>query len=193
MALLLSACTALPRVERHQHPLGYSLPPGAPNLYENAIVERFHLVARRPFRVNGVTLAPWLVATVLDEPVYGRSMGRATHEERVLLVHRVGYLMDTRNRAFGRILAIVETVIDPATQHRRIQFWLDVGWVRGGAASGEWSPPRATTQPVTIAEATVLMRPVHLLVARGYIAYAKANGLPVPSLMPAEDEQKEYL
>jgi len=188
LALLLSACTTLPVKEAtvsapapSSHPLGYTLPPDAPQLYDNEVYGRFHHVARRPYQVHGVKLAPWLLSHVLDEAVHGAAMGREV-TETVLLVHRVGYVTDNRNRQYGRILALVETLIDPATQYRMIQFWLDMGWVSAGEASGVWSQTKGVPRPVSRMEAADLMDPVHLLVAGGYLQYAKRHGLPVPTI-----------
>ncbi|HZY30817.1 MAG TPA: hypothetical protein VFF86_04160 [Candidatus Methylomirabilis sp.] len=173
-----------------QHPLGYTLPPDAPQLYDNEVFARFVKVRQRPFQVHGVKLAPWLIAHVLDEAVRGNAMGREATEP-VLLVHRVGYVTDTRNQAYGRILALVDTLIDPATQHRMIRFWVDQGWVTNGEATGRWSPWKTTSRPASREEAKGLMEPAHLLVAAGYVQYAKSHGLPAPTIpvVPVKSER----
>src|SRR3990167_6439718 len=184
IVLVLSACTSV-GVQQAQapssHPLGYTLPPDAPQLYDNEVFARFVQVRQRPFQVHGVKLAPWLIAHVLDEAVRGAAMGREATEP-VLLVHRVGYVTDSRNQAYGRILAIVETLIDPATQYRQIRFWVDQGWVQRGEADGVWSKGNMSTRPASREEARGLMEPVHLMVANGYLVYAKGHGLPVPTI-----------
>lgn len=197
LALLLSACTTLPVQEAAappasvSHPLGYTLPLGAPNIYDNAVFARFSLVADRPFQVHGTTLADWLMASVADESV--KSTG-ATFPKDMPLVHRVGYVMDARNRAFGRIIALVETLINPQTQDRLLLFSLDMGWVKTGEANGEWSETRGTMKPVTRQEAAEIMEPVHMLVAAGYAQFAKAHGLPVPTIpvVPVRTERKHH-
>ena len=195
MVLLLSACTTIPvreaPINHSSHPLGYTLPAEATNLYDNEVFARFVQVRQRPFQVNGVTMADWLIARVVDEPVRGPAMGRPGGEEPVLLVHRVGYVTDNRNQAYGRILALVETLIDPETQYRMIQFWIDKGWVTNGEANGEWSAVNTTTRPASREEAVSLMQPVHAMVAQGYIQYAKAHGLPEPTIpvVPVKTER----
>lgn len=197
--LLLSACTTLPAREAAvlpgpaSHPLGYTLPPDATQLYDNEVYGRFHRVAARPYQVHGVTLAPWLLSYVLDEAVWGTAMGRDSTES-VLLVHRVGYVTDNRNQQYGRILALVETLIDPATQYRMIQFRIDKGWVMNGEANGEWSDGNTTSRPASREEAVSLMQPVHLMVAHGYIQYAKAHGLLVPTIpvVPVTTERHQH-
>jgi len=197
-ALAWSACSTLPIQETaappmlSSHPLGYTLPPDAPQLYDNEVYGRFQHVARRPYQVHGVKLAPWLLVNILDEAVYGDAMGREITES-VLLVHRVGYVVDNRNREYGRILAIVDTLIDPATQYRRIRFWLDMGWVASGEVTGDWKG-KMTTEPVSRSEAVALMEPVHLLVTSGYLQYAKAHGLPVPTIpvVPVTTGEKHH-
>lgn len=191
---LLSACTTVgiqQGAAPSQHPLGYTLPAEATNLYDNEVFTRFVQVRERPFQVNGIKMADWLIARVVDEPVRGPSMGRPESVESVLLVHRVGYVTDNRNQAYGRILAIVETLIDPETQYRMIQFWIDKGWVTNGEANGEWSAVNTTTRPASREEAVPLMQPVHAMVAYGYIQYAKAHGLPEPTIpvVPVKTER----
>lgn len=182
--LILSACSTLPAQEApapsalSSHPLGYTLPPGAPNLYENEVFGRFMPVAQRPFQIHGMKLADWLLASVVDEPVMSTG---ASFPKDIRLVHRIGYVMDARNRQYARILALVETLINPHTQDRLILFSLDMGWVKTGEANGDWSETRGTMTPVSRQEARAIMEPVHLLVATGYAQYAKAHGLPVPT------------
>src|SRR3990167_4333883 len=85
-ALAWSACSTLPIQETaappmlSSHPLGYTLPPDAPQLYDNEVYGRFQHVARRPYQVHGVKLAPWLLVNILDEAVYGDAMGREITE-----------------------------------------------------------------------------------------------------------------
>lgn len=199
--IFFSACSALPLREaqtpptpvRSSHPLGYTLPPDAPQLYDNEVYGHFHHVARRPYQIHGVKLAPWLLSHVLDEAVQGHAMGRNA-TETVLLVHRVGYVTDNRNLQYGRILAIVETLIDPATQYRMIRFWVDTGWVQHGEANGVWSKANMMTRPASRAEAVEMMQPVHLLVAHGYLQYAKNHGLPVPTIpvVPVRSEHERH-
>lgn len=185
--LLLPACATVavqevaPSPTPLFHPLGYTLPSDAPQLYDNEVFGRFTHVARRPYQVHGVTLAPWLLSNVIDEALHGVAMGREATEP-VLLVHRVGYVTDNRNLQYGRILAIVETLIDPATQYRMIRFWLDRGWVKNGEADGRWSDTRATPRPISKGDAVLVMEPIHMLTAIGYLQYAKKNGLPVPNI-----------
>ena len=194
--LLLSACTTIPLKEAaiapaSSHPLGYTLPPAAPNLYDNAVFDRFTPVVKRLFQINGVKLSDWLVAAVVDEPV--RSTGE-TFPKDTLLVHRVGYVMDARNKVYGRVIAMVETLINPQTQDRLILFWFDMGWVQQGEPNGVWSETRGTLKPVSKREAAIVMTPVHLLVANGYLQYAKNHGLPVPKIpvVPVGTERKHH-
>jgi len=72
-----------------------------------------------------------------------------------------------------------------------ILFWFDMGWVQQGEASGVWSQTRGTLKPVSRQEAAEVMAPVHLLVALGYVQYAKAHGLPVPKIpvVPVRSER----
>lgn len=183
--MLLSACTTIPVQDATTvpasvvHPLGYTLPADAPNLYDNAVFARLKLVTHRPFQVHGVKLATWLIAAIADEAVH--STGESFPKD-ALLVHRVGYVTDARNPAYSRIIAVVETLINPFTQDRLILFWFDMGWVQRGEANGVWSQTRGTTVPVSRQEAAEIMEPVHMLVATGYIQFAKAHGLPVPKI-----------
>jgi len=128
---------------------------------------------------------------VIDEAV--RSTGE-TFPKDTLLVHRVGYVVDARNQAYARIIAMVETLINPANQERLILFWFDMGWIQKGEANGDWSQTRGTLKPVTRQEAAEIMEPVHLLVAHGYIQFAKAHGLPVPEIpvVPVTTERKHH-
>ena len=199
--LMLSACTTIPVKEATAppvvtapaHPLGFTLPPDAPQLYDNEVYSRFHRVAQRPYQVHGVKLAPWLLSHVLDEAVWGNAMGREATEP-VLLVHRVGYVTDNRNQAYGRILALVETLIDPVTQYRMIRFSLDNGWVKSGEANGDWSAMRTTAAPIRRDEAILMLEPIHMLVAIGYLHYAKAHSLPVPKIpvVPVTTERHRH-
>lgn len=183
--ILLSACTTLP-VQKvpgssgdPSHPLGYTLPSGAPNLYDNGVFWRFMPVAKRLFQIRGVKLADWLVANIVDEPVYSKG---ESFQKDILLVHRIGYVTDNRNRAYGRIIALVEILINPQTQDRLILWSLDMGWVLHGEADGVWSETRGTMKPVNRQAAGEIMDPVHRLVAAGYAHYATAHGLPVPTI-----------
>jgi hypothetical protein len=173
------------------HPLGYTLPPAAPNLYDNAVFGRFHFVTQRPFQVHGMKLATWLMSAVIDETV--RSTGESFPKD-ILLVHRVGYVVDARNQTYARILALVETLINPATQDRLILFWFDMGWLEKGEANGKWSETKGTLEPVSLGEAKAVMEPVNMLVAIGYSQFAKAHGLPVPKLpvVPVKGEHKRH-
>jgi hypothetical protein len=195
--LLLSACTTIPVQETatvpasSAHPLGYTLPPAAPNIYDNAVFGRFRFVTQRPFQIHGTKLTSWLMSAVIDEAV--RSTGE-TFPKDALLVHRVGYVVDARNQTYSRIIALVETVINPTTQDRLILFWFDMGWIEKGEANGVWSDTRGTLKPVTRQEAAVVMEPVNMLVAIGYALFAKAHGLPVPTIpvVPVTTEHRRH-
>jgi hypothetical protein len=195
--MLLSACTTLPVQEATiasaplVHPLGYTLPPAAPNIYDNAVFGRFHFVTQRPFQVHGMKLAPWLIAAIIDEAV--QSTGESFPKD-ILLIHRVGYVTDARNQTYSRIIALVETLINPTTQDRLILFWFDMGWIEKGEANGVWSETKGTLKPVTRQEAAVVMEPVNLLVAIGYSQYAKSHGLPVPTIpvVPVTTERHRH-
>lgn len=152
-------------------PEGLPVSPEIPDLYDSAIVNTYTLVAKRPYKVNGEQLAPWLIATVLTSPVihvgppsisHAHNAGGARPMDIVLVI---GYATDTRD---GRIIALSETFGHPNDDTRSVKAWVDEGWVTRGKGSGEWGPPIQSDTPLTPQQTAAFMEQVYRLVQTGF-------------------------
>jgi|SRR3990172_7629026 len=143
-----------------------------PDLYDPGIVNTYNIVAKRPYQVNGHTLAPWLVATVLTPkaahvgpPIVSSAEHHAAggHPKDVILV--IGYVTDARD---GRIIALSETFTHPGDETRTVKAWVDDGWVTKGKGSGEWGPEIRSETALTLQQTAAFMGQVHRLVQTGF-------------------------
>jgi hypothetical protein len=143
-----------------------------PDLYDPEIVETYTLVAKRPYRVDGRELAPWLVATVLTPKAAhvgppagggGGVRGGGVTPRDVILV--IGYVTDTRD---GRIIALSETFAHPSDGTRSIKAWVDEGWVKEGKGSGEWGTPIRSQTALQPREVPSFMEKIYALIEAGF-------------------------
>ncbi len=165
--VLLSVCPAW----ANRAPEGLPESPEMPDLYDPAIVSTYTMVAKRPYKVHGRELAPWLMATVLTPKAahvgpplvsHGPGASGVTPKDVILVI---GYVTDTRD---GRIIALTETFGHPRDNSRTIKAWVDGGWVTKGKGSGEWRPLMRSETALTPQQTEVFMEQVYRLIQTGF-------------------------
>lgn len=152
-------------------PEGLPSSPEIPDLYDAEIVGTYAMVAKRPYKVHGRELAPWLMATVLTPPaahvgppaVSAHPPPGAGIPKDVILV--IGYVTDTRD---GRIIALTETFAHPGDDTRSIKAWVDEGWVTKGKGSGDWGPAIRSETALTPQQMGAFMEQVYRLIETGF-------------------------
>lgn len=152
-------------------PEGLPDSPEIPDLYDLEIVGTYTVVAKRPYKVHGRELAPWLMATVLTPPAahVGPPVVSAhpPHGARILkdVILVIGYVTDTRD---GRIIALTETFAHPGDDTRSIKAWVDEGWVTKGKGSGDWGPAIGSESALTAQQMGAFMEQVYRLIQTGF-------------------------
>ena len=151
-------------------PVGLPNATEMPDLYDQAIVDTYKLIAKRPYQVNGQPLAPWLAATVLTPnavhvgpPSAAQTTSAVGGPKDAILV--IGYVTDTRD---GRMIALTETFGHPADDTRSIKAWVDEGWVMNGKGSGEWGKEIRSETALPPQQARAFMDQVYRLIQTGF-------------------------
>ena len=152
-------------------PVGLPEAPEMPDLYDPEIISTYNLSAKRTYEVNGHSLAPWLIATVLTPKavhvgppqIIAAPDAHGGHQKDVIVL--IGYVTDTRD---GRIIALTETFGHPDDETRSIKAWVDQGWIAKGKGSGEWGPPLRSETALTRRETAAFMESVYRLIQNGF-------------------------